>query len=158
MAQCTLRTGPAKANGPESEHLNIILYIEHCTLHITCLYCILQRYHLKLQTSKICLSWSQDFHGEMYLDAYILTKKIQSYFWSDCREIILLLLLTTLKWISQGGGGQTRLIVFLLFLYLCTFYVCFALLNTYLVVFSIYIAIQLGDKDISFVGTIQTHV
>ena len=56
------------ANAPEFEHVHFILHIEHCTLHTTCLYWILQMYCFTLQTSKTCLSWSQDLHGEMYLD------------------------------------------------------------------------------------------
>ena len=66
--QCTLHTAPAPANAPESEPLHVILNIEHCTLHTTCVYCILQIYSFTLQTSKICLRWSQDLQGKMYLD------------------------------------------------------------------------------------------
>ena len=60
-------SAPALANGPESEHVHFILHIEYCTLHATCLYCILKMYNFTLQTSKICLGWFQDLHGEMYL-------------------------------------------------------------------------------------------
>ena len=67
-AQCTLRTAPAPANAPKSEHVHFILHIEHWTLHTMCLYCILKMYHFPLQTIKICLSWSQDLHGKIYLD------------------------------------------------------------------------------------------
>ena len=70
-AQCTLRTAPAPANDPESEHLHFILHIKHCTLHIMCLYCILQSYHFTLQASKISLSRSQDLRGKIYLDTFI---------------------------------------------------------------------------------------
>ena len=44
------------------------LHTEHCKLHTTPLYCILQIYHLTLQTSKNCLCWTQDLHGKLYLD------------------------------------------------------------------------------------------
>ena len=68
-AQCTLRTAPAHANTPEAEHVHFILHIEHLTLHITCLYCILQMYHFILKTlKKKCQSWFQDLHGKVYLD------------------------------------------------------------------------------------------
>ena len=63
-AQCTLRTAPAPANAPESEHVHFILLIENCTLHNTDLYCILETYTVKIN---ICLCWSQDLHGKMYL-------------------------------------------------------------------------------------------
>ena len=66
-AQFTLRTAPAPENSPESERVYFILHIEHCTMHTTCLYCNLQIYHFTLQTYKLCLCWSQDLYGEMYL-------------------------------------------------------------------------------------------
>ena len=47
-AQCTLRTAPAPANAPESEHVHFILHIENCTLRNTDLYCNLQIYHFTL--------------------------------------------------------------------------------------------------------------
>ena len=67
-AQCTLRTAPAHANAPEFEHVHFIQHIEQYTLHNTCVYYILLTSHITLQTSKICLTWSQYLHGEMYID------------------------------------------------------------------------------------------
>ena len=81
-AQFTLHTAPAPANVPESEHVHFILPIEHCTMHTTCLYCILQMYHL--QTSKICLSWSQDLHGKMYLDIILLHSPSRLTIYTSC--------------------------------------------------------------------------
>ena len=63
------------ANAPEFEHVHFILHIEHCRLHTTCLYCILQMYHLTLQISKICLSLSQGLHGKMYF-LFVHSKKL----------------------------------------------------------------------------------
>ena len=80
-----IRTTPAPANAPESDHVHFILNIEGCTLHTNHFCCSWQIYHFTLQTSNICLSWSQYLHGKMYLDP---NKKPYSFFFFCIRETL----------------------------------------------------------------------
>ena len=66
-AQCTQHTAPANWNAPEPEPVHFILHIKNCTLHAIHLYYMLQNFHFALQTSKICMSGTQDLHGKIYL-------------------------------------------------------------------------------------------
>ena len=54
---CTLHTAPAPTHVPVPEPILFLLLTEHWTLHITCVYCMLDIYHFTLHTTKSCLSW-----------------------------------------------------------------------------------------------------
>ena len=77
-AQCILRTAPEPANAPESEHVHIILHIEHCTLHTKFILHLANVSHhtAKIQNLPKLVSWWNVpwyiFQGDLSLKSNII--------------------------------------------------------------------------------------
>ena len=85
-------------------NVHYILHIEHCTLLMAYLYCILQSYHFTLTTFKICLFWTQHLNSNMYLETYM----------RQCEIKVIKLCQVRIKLIALGWYWVTMMMIMIM--------------------------------------------